>query len=103
MVNASLISRLSQAVDQIENRLKQNRPWKVLTVRRGLHEDGNAARDSHYAAHPKDRDANIVIFKFCDDEEMADESQVCTEPAGSDFSNRAGHRGPRDALTCASP
>ena len=68
MVNASLISRLSQAVDQIENRLKQNRPWKVVTVRRGYHEDGNAARERHFAAHPEDRGANIVIFEFYDDE-----------------------------------
>ena len=43
MVNASLISRLSHAVDEIEKRSQQNRPWKVVTVRRGLHEDGNAA------------------------------------------------------------
>ena len=64
MVNASLISRLSQAVDQIENRLKQNRPWKVVTVRRGYHEDGNAARERHFAAHPEDRGANVVIFEF---------------------------------------
>jgi len=73
MVTASLISRLSQAADEIENRLKQNRPWKIVTVRRGLHEDGNAARDRHYAAHPEDRDADIVIFKFYRDEEMAEE------------------------------
>ena len=75
MVNASLISRLSQAVDQIENRLKQNRPWKVVEVRRGFREDGNAARARHFAAHPEDQDANVVIFNFCDDEELADESQ----------------------------
>jgi hypothetical protein len=73
MVNASLISRLSQAVDQIENRLKQNRPWKVVKVRRGWKEDPDAALDRHYAAHPEDRDANIVLWDFCDDEEMADE------------------------------
>ena len=72
MVNASLISRLSQAVDQIENRLKQNRPWKVVTVRRGYHEDGNAARERHFAAHPEDRGANIVIFEFYKDEGRAD-------------------------------
>ena len=30
MVNASLISRLSQAVDQVEKRLKQSRPWKIV-------------------------------------------------------------------------
>ena len=73
MVNASLISRLSQAVDQIERRLEQNRPWKVVTVRRGYHEDGNAARDRHFAAHPEDRGANIVIFEFYKDEGRADE------------------------------
>ena len=64
MVNASLISRLSQAVDQIEERRKLNRPWKVVTVRRRLHEDGNAACDRHFAAHPEDQDANVVIYNF---------------------------------------
>jgi hypothetical protein len=73
MVTASLISRLSQAADEIENRLKQNRPWKIVTVRRGLHEDGNAARDRHFAAHPEDRGANIVLFEFYDDEELAND------------------------------
>ena len=82
MVNASLISRLSHAVDLIESRRQQNRPWKVVTVRRGLHEDGNAARDRHYAAHPEDRGANVVIFKFCDDEELADQDEDYGPPAG---------------------
>ena len=82
MVTASFISRLSQAVDQIEKRIKQNRPLKVVTVRRGLDEDGNAAEDRHFAAHPEDRGANIVIFEFYDDEEMADEGQDCPPPAG---------------------
>jgi hypothetical protein len=82
MVNASLISRLSHAVDEIEKRSRQNRPWKVVTVRRGLHEDGNAARDRHYAAHPEDRGANIVLFEFYEDEELADERQEYP-PAGS--------------------
>jgi hypothetical protein len=72
MVNASLISRLSQAVDQIEKRSQQNRPWKVVTVRRGFKEDPDAARARHFACHPEDRDANVVIFEFYDDEEMAD-------------------------------
>ena len=75
MVTASFISRLSHAVDQIEKRLQQNRPLKVVKVRRGFEEDPNAARDRHFAAHPEDRDANVVIFKFYDDEEMAGESQ----------------------------
>ena len=64
MVNASLISRLSHAVDLIEQRSQQNRPWKVVTVRRGFGEDGNAAEARHFAAHPEDRDANVVIFEF---------------------------------------
>ena len=72
MVNASLISRLSHAVDVIEQRSQQNRPWKVVTVRRGYNEDGDAACDRHYAAHPEDRCANVVIFKFCQGEELAD-------------------------------
>ena len=75
MVTASFISRLSQAVDQIEWRLKQNRPLKIVKVRRGFKEDPDAAKARHFAAHPEDRDANIVLFKFFDDEEMADESQ----------------------------
>jgi hypothetical protein len=64
MVNASLISRLSHAVDVIEQRSQQNRPWKVVTVRRGLHEDGNAACDRHFTIHPEDQDANVVIYNF---------------------------------------
>jgi hypothetical protein len=73
MVNASLISRLSHVVDLIEQRSRQNRPWKVVKVRRGFNEDGDAALDRHYAAHPEDRGADVALFKFCDDEEIADE------------------------------
>jgi len=71
MVNASLISRLSHAVNLIEQRRKQNRPFKVVQVRCGLHEDRNAAQDRHFADHPEDRGANIVIFEFYDDEELS--------------------------------
>ena len=73
MVTTSFISRLSRAVDLIEQRSQQNRPWKVVTVRRGYNEDGDAAINRHYAAQPEDRGANVVIFKFCHDEELADE------------------------------
>ena len=73
MVNASLISRLSQAVDLIEQRSRQNRPQKLVTIRCCRDEDWDAARDRHFAAHPEDRDANVALFKFCDDEELADE------------------------------
>jgi hypothetical protein len=75
MVNASLISRLSHAVDLIEQRSKQNRPWKIVKVRRGFNEDGDAALDRHYAAHPEDQDANVVLYEFYEDEGRADESQ----------------------------
>jgi hypothetical protein len=66
MVTASLISRLSHAVDLIEKRSRQNGPWKVVKVRRGLEEDPDAARDRHFAAHPEDRGADVVIWKFFD-------------------------------------
>ena len=82
MVNVSLISRLSHAVDLIEQRSQQNRPWKIVTVRRGLHEDGNAARDRHFAAHPEDRGANIVLFEFYEDEERADQGEDYGPSAG---------------------
>ena len=83
MATASLISRLSQAVDQIEKRLKKSRPLKIVKVRCGYHEDRDAAQDRHYASHPEDRDADIVILlDLCDDEEIADERQVGTALAG---------------------
>jgi hypothetical protein len=62
MVTASLISRLSQAVDQIEQRLQQNRPWKAVTVRRSREENQDVALDRHFAAHPEDQDADVVVW-----------------------------------------
>ena len=82
MVTTSFISRLSRAVDLIEQRSQQNRPLKVVKVRRGFKEDPDAAKARHFAAHPEDRDANIVLFKFFDEEEMAGDSQDCTALAG---------------------
>ena len=81
MVTASFISRLSHAVDLIEKRSQQNRPWKVVTVRRGLNEDPDAARDRHYAAHPEDRGANVVIFEFYEDGERPTRARI-VPPAG---------------------
>jgi hypothetical protein len=75
MVNASLISRLSHAVDLIERRSQQNRPWKVVTVPRGYHEDPDAARERHYTAHPENREADVVIWHFYDEKETTDESR----------------------------
>jgi len=70
MVNACLISRLSQAVDQIENRLKQNRRWKVVEV---LWRARGGGASAPLRGPPEDRGANVVIFKFCPGEELADE------------------------------
>jgi hypothetical protein len=39
MVTAAFISRLSHAVDLIEKRMQQNRPFKVVQVRYGVGED----------------------------------------------------------------
>jgi hypothetical protein len=75
MVTVSFINRLSHAVDVIENRSQQGRPFKVVTVRRGYDEDPDAARDRHYAAHPEDRGADVVIWHFHDDKETTDESR----------------------------
>ena len=46
-----------------------------MQVRRGWREHGDVALDRHFAAHPEDRDADVVIFHFCDDP-LADEGQV---------------------------
>ena len=74
MVTASFINRLSQAIDRIECR-SQPRPWKVVQIRRDLDEDPDVARDRHYAAHPEDRGADVVIWKFFDDRATVDENQ----------------------------
>ena len=65
MVAASFINRLSQAVDRIESQ-SQPRPWKVVEVRRDPEEDTDMALERHFAAHPEDRGANVVIWKFFD-------------------------------------
>ena len=73
MATASFINRLSQAVDRIESQ-SQPRPWKVVEIRRDINEDEYVARDRHYAVHPEDRDADVVIWKLFDDNGTADES-----------------------------
>jgi hypothetical protein len=75
MVTASFINRLSHAIDEIEKRSQPARPFKVVTVRRGYRDDPDGARKRHYAAHPEDRDADVVIFEFHDDEGTAGESR----------------------------
>jgi hypothetical protein len=74
MVSVSFLSKLSRAVDEIERR-SEPRPWKVVQIPRGYDEDPDAARDRHFAAHPEDRDADVVIWHFLDDKETTDESR----------------------------
>jgi hypothetical protein len=52
-----------------------------VQVRRGLKEDPDAARDRHFAAHPEDQDANIVIFEFYDDGGAANKDDVPPDDA----------------------
>ena len=76
MVTASFISRLSHAVDLIEERSQQNRPLKVVKVRCDREEDRDAAQERHFAAHPEDRGANVVIFEFYDELGMAETARI---------------------------
>ena len=94
MVTASFISRLSHAVDLIEQRSQQNRPWKVVKVRRGLTSIADAAIDRHFAAHPEDRGANIVIFKFCEMRKWPTRARIVPRRLGQRARNPK-DRGPR--------
>jgi hypothetical protein len=85
MVATSTITGLCRAVEQIEG-WSHRRPFKVVKVRRGFCEDPDVARDRHYAVHPDDRDADVVIFDFVFDDELADESQARGPTAGSEKS-----------------
>ena len=70
MVTASYINRLSRAIDEIEKK-SQPRPWKVVQIYCGYDEDMDVAQARHYAAHPEDRDADVVIRLFHDPKETA--------------------------------
>ena len=55
---------LERRLSKLEASILPSSPWKVVTVRRGREEDPDAALDRHFAAHPEDQDANVVIFHF---------------------------------------
>jgi hypothetical protein len=65
---------LEKRLSKLEASILPNRPWKVVTVRRGYKEDPDVARERHYAAHPEDQDADVVIWNFFDDKRTIDES-----------------------------
>ena len=73
MVTASYINRLSRAIDEIEKK-SQPRPWKVVQIYCGYDEDMDVAQARHYAAHPEDRDADVVIRLFNDPKGTANDS-----------------------------
>ena len=81
MVTASFINRLSHAVDVLENRSQQGNALKIVKVRRGYKEDPDAAKDRHFAAHPEDRGANVVLFEFYDEEGAANKDDVPPDDA----------------------
>ena len=74
MVTVSFINRLSQTVDRIESQ-SQPRPWKVVQIYCGYDEDMDAACARHYATHPEDRGADVILRLFDDPKGTADESQ----------------------------
>ena len=55
----TLDKRLSKLEASI---LPEVRPPKVVTIRCCRDEERDTARDRHFAAHPEDRDATIVVF-----------------------------------------
>jgi len=53
---------LERRLSKLEASISPSRPQKVVTIRCFRDEDSDAARDRHFAAHPEDRDATIVVF-----------------------------------------
>jgi hypothetical protein len=66
---------LESRLSKLEASISPSRPQKLVTIRCCRDEDSDAARDRHFAAHPEDRDAEVLIWHFHDDEETTDESQ----------------------------
>ena len=53
---------LERRLSKLEASILPNRPQKVVTIRCYRDEDRDAGQDRHFAAHPEDRDATIVVF-----------------------------------------
>ena len=53
---------LERRLSKLEASISPSCPQKVVTFRCFRDEDSDAARDRHFAAHPEDRDATIVVF-----------------------------------------
>ena len=53
---------LERRLSKLEASISPSRPQKLVTIRCCRDEDSDAARARHFAAHPEDRDANVVVF-----------------------------------------
>jgi hypothetical protein len=54
---------LKNRLSKLEASISPSRPYKVVTIQCCRDdEDRNAVRDRHFAAHPEDQDANVVVF-----------------------------------------
>ena len=53
---------LDKRLSKLEASISPSRPQKVVTIQCFRDEDSDAAQDRHFAAHPEDRDATIVVF-----------------------------------------
>ena len=53
---------LERQLSKLEASISPSRPQKFVTIRCFRDEDTDAAQDRHFAAHPEDRDATIVVF-----------------------------------------
>ena len=53
---------LERRLSKLEASISPSRPWKVATIQCCRDEDMDAARDRHFAAHPEDRGATLVVF-----------------------------------------
>ena len=53
---------LERRLSKLEASISPSRPQKVVTIRCYRDEDRDAAQDRHFAAHPEDRDANLVVL-----------------------------------------
>ena len=53
---------LERRLSKLEASISPSRPQKLVTIRCCRDEDSDAARDRHFAAHPEDRGATLVVF-----------------------------------------
>ena len=53
---------LDRRLSKLEASISPSRPKKVVTIQCCRDEDMDAARDRHFAAHPEDRGATLVVF-----------------------------------------